>query len=104
MSQVPRLRRRANQKHFLARLAPEKRGVSRSSRTLSAGCDGRFGLRHDEPQAKRMAKSCGPDISTLISSRRDDPPAMVARKPDSPRRARRKPLKPFARGMPGEPV
>src|SRR5579864_8198649 len=37
----------------------------------------------------------------------DDPPAMVTIKPGSPGRARRKPLKPFAQGMPGvsgEPV
>jgi hypothetical protein len=32
-----------NQKHHPRRPALDKRGASRSSRTLSAGCDGRFG-------------------------------------------------------------
>jgi hypothetical protein len=31
---------------------------------------------------KRTVKSCGPDASTLALSRRSDPPAMVATKPD----------------------
>jgi hypothetical protein len=30
----------------------------------------------------RTVKSCGPDASTLASSRRDNPLAMVARQPD----------------------
>src|SRR5215217_7110155 len=50
----------------------------------------------------RMAKSCGPDASTLASSfavTRDD----GDNKARSPRRARRKPLKPLRAGMPGEP-
>ena len=50
--------------------------------------------------SSRTAKSCGPDIPTLISSWRDDPPVMVAKKPGSPGRARRKPLKPIAQGVP----
>jgi hypothetical protein len=84
-----------------------KRGASRSSRTLGAGCDGRGRCRYDERQRQRTAKSRGPDIPTLISSWRDHPPVMVARKPGSPGRARRKPLKPFAQGRPiakGVPV
>ena len=49
--------------------ARTKRGVSRSSRTLGAGCDGRFGnARRAWP--KRAAKSCGPDLPTLGSSLR----------------------------------
>src|SRR5215208_1763118 len=49
----------------------------------------------------RMAKSCGPDASTLASSfavTRDD----GDKKARSPGRARRKPLKPLRAGMPGE--
>ena len=61
-----RLSCRANHWSKLARLAPEKRGVSRSSRTLGAGCDGRFGRRKTSA-AKRAAKSCGPDPPTLGS-------------------------------------
>jgi hypothetical protein len=46
---------------------PEKRGVSRSSRTLGAGCDGRDGLvRRTRPT--RTAKPCGPGAPTLASS------------------------------------
>src|SRR5579871_47938 len=45
------------------------RGVSRSSRTLSAGCDGR-GWRARRVRQTRTAKSCGPDIPTLISNGR----------------------------------
>jgi hypothetical protein len=36
-----RLRRRANHGQLSARSVPARRGVSRSSRTLDAGCDGR---------------------------------------------------------------
>ena len=48
----------------------------------------------------RTAKSCGPDIPTLISSRPmmlRITPVTVARKPGSPRRSRKKPLKPLCR-------
>ena len=44
-----------------------KRGVSRSSRTLGGGCDGRR-RRVDEGAWLRTAKSCGPDTPTLVSS------------------------------------
>ena len=58
-----------------------QRGVSRSSRTLGAGCGGR-GLRQATNDVDpRTAKSCGPDAPTLASSRRSSPPATVARKP-----------------------
>jgi len=99
--------RSANHRHHLGRSVPDKRGASRSSRTLGAGCDGRGRCRYDERQRQRTAKSRGPDIPTLISNWRDHPPVMVARKPGSPGRARRKPLKPFAQGRPiakGVPV
>jgi hypothetical protein len=45
----------------------EQRGVSRSSRTWSAGCGGRR-RRADECAGLRTAKSCGPDAPTLASS------------------------------------
>jgi len=60
--------------------ALEQRGVSRSSRTLGAGCGGRGCARRRGVQP-RTAKSCGPDAPTLASSWRDDPPAMVAKQP-----------------------
>jgi hypothetical protein len=51
---------------------PSRRGVSRSSRTLGAGCGGRFQCRRDQivrtNALKRTAKSCGPDAPTLVSS------------------------------------
>jgi hypothetical protein len=43
------------------------RGVSRSSRTLGAGCDGR-GSDARRAALLRTAKSCGPDAPTLASS------------------------------------
>ena len=79
-----------------------KRGVSRSSRTLAGGCDGRIGSQRafcawtNEPV--RTAKSCGPDTPTLVPSRREMiAPTRGARKPGSPGRARRTPLKPSRR-------
>src|SRR5438552_2137660 len=46
-----------------------KRGVSRSSRTLGAGCDGRGGVAR-RATTSRTAKPCGPDAPTLASSLR----------------------------------
>jgi hypothetical protein len=52
----------------------------------------------------RMAKSCGPDVSTLASSWRKKTSAGDGdKKARSPGRARRKPLKPSRAGMPGDP-
>src|SRR6201999_3458872 len=54
----------------------------------------------DECTSKRTAKSCGPDIPTLISSGRQCSRTAACdgdNKPGSPRRARRKPLKPLRR-------
>jgi hypothetical protein len=45
------------------------RGALRTSSTWSAGCDGR-GMSLDEGRCARTAKPCGPDIPTLMSSRR----------------------------------
>src|SRR5581483_8574531 len=63
----------------------------------------------DERCLKRTAKACGPDASTLALTRDNawHCAGTVTKKPGSPGRARRKPLKPFAQGMPecfGEPV
>jgi hypothetical protein len=68
----------------------------------NVGCGMRWTRRPaDERCLSRTAKSCGPDTPTLVSSWRRClrvTPMMVAIKPGSPGRARRKPLKPFARG------
>ena len=65
-------------------------------------------VRRTGALAKRTAKSCGPDIPTLISSLQvDDLASDGGKKARSPGRARRKPLKPFAQGVPdrfGVPV
>ena len=50
-----------------SRVLTHKRGASRSSRTLGAGCDGR-GNSQDERCYPRTAKPCGPDAPTLASS------------------------------------
>src|ERR1700731_1170448 len=58
----------------------------------------------DEGVGSRTAKSCGPDIPTLMSSWRQClliALMMVANKPGSPGRARHRPLKPFACGNAG---
>ena len=73
------------------------RGVSRSSRTLDAGSGGRFGASR-RTALTRTAKSCGPDIPTLISSGRQCLRIAACdgdNKPGSPGRSRRKPLKPL---------
>jgi hypothetical protein len=78
---------------------PIKRDVSRSSRTLGAGCDGRVGAAWRAAQA-RTAKSCGPDIPMLMPSRQDDDLSSDGDNKAGLRGARRKPLKPIARGRP----
>src|SRR5579871_3995924 len=64
-----------------------KRGASRSSRTLGAGCDGCGWCQAREPLRRtkhhpHTAKSCGPDASTLASRRRINPPVTVTKTPD----------------------
>jgi hypothetical protein len=94
-----------------------KRGVSRSSRTLGAGCDGRLGATDERVLSGRRSRvvltprrwrqlammwRCRPFGPT-----RRHHAGMVARKPGSPGRARKNPLKPIAQGVPalsGEPV
>jgi hypothetical protein len=56
-------------------------GAFRDRHERGAGCGGR-GRAFDEWRVRRTAKSCGPDISTLMSSWWSSLPAMVARKPD----------------------
>jgi len=89
-----------NQKHLPALSRLTKRGVSRSSRTLGAGCGGRFGGARRAAR-KRTAKSCGPGIPTLMSSLRGDDLAgdggKKARSPGSSKET----VKTIAQGMPG---
>jgi len=62
---------------------PTKRGVSRSSQNVGAGGGGRSGVERRTTKL-RTAKSCGPDIPTLISSGRQCyalRPAMVTTSP-----------------------
>jgi hypothetical protein len=94
---------------------PHKRGASRSSRTLGAGCGGRGGVTRRMTRP-RTAKPCGPDAPTLASSLRNgdvSPNRLTRRAGDggkrarSPGRARSRPLKPLRRECrvtPGEPV
>jgi hypothetical protein len=65
----------------------------------------RGGMRRTQRRARRAmllrtAKSCGPDISTLVSSLRSFPQATVAKEPDR-RGEREVSRKTIARGMPG---
>src|SRR5690348_4923026 len=69
-----------------------KRGVSRSSRTLAAGCDGRLGFTgrvKREPDGKGVW-SWSPDAGVKLLARRSRE-TTVATKPGSPGRARYKP-------------
>ena len=77
-----------------------KRGASRSSRTLGAGCGGRNG---DARRAalKRTAKACGPDAPTLASRSRDYPANDGGKRARSPGRARIS-RKTIAQGMPAD--
>jgi hypothetical protein len=110
-------------------IPPHQRGVSRSSRTRGADavdaaafCARRDCRAGDEPVSdrqasgremlQRTAKSCGPDAPTLASSSRScvGPTGLRqnisaddgGKRARSPRRARRKPLKPLRAGMPGD--
>ena len=72
---------RANQVHSFRRPALTKRGVSRSSRTWGAGCDGRSNVT-DECVCFRTAKSCGfgaPTLALTLGVKR--PGGTVANKP-----------------------
>jgi hypothetical protein len=76
-----------------------ERGVSRSSRTWSAGCDGRCRCVR-RTQRERTAKSCGLDASTLafnLAMKLALHAGDGGNKARSPERARSKPLKPLRR-------
>jgi hypothetical protein len=82
-----------------------KRGASRSSRTLGAGCGGRGSVRRARMRAgrmtlKRTAKSCGSDAPMLASSLREDAQATVSNKPGH-RGEREVSRKTIAQGRPG---
>jgi hypothetical protein len=80
LQKIFRFRRRANHLYDFAPSRLDKRGASRWSRTLSAGCDGRGGaLRRSA--SMRTAKPCGPDVPTLALRSRKYPRTTVARKP-----------------------
>src|SRR5258706_3393027 len=83
-----------------------KRGASRSSRTLGAGCGGRGSVRRAQMRAGRMtlmrtAKSCRSDAPMLASSLREGAQATVSNKPGH-RGEREVSRKTIARGMPGD--
>jgi hypothetical protein len=75
-----------------------KRGVSRSSRTLGAGCGGR-GCAIDEQRVRRTAKSCGPDAPALASSLQNHSQATVTIKPVTGESAKET-VKTIAQGRP----
>jgi hypothetical protein len=96
--------------HRLIPCIPSRmRGVSRSSRTLGAGCGGRgsvvapFGA--DERRSLRTAKSCGSDAPMLASSSRGASflRATVTIKPVTGE-ITEETVKTIARGKPGVPV
>ena len=94
-----KLRASPNQRHRPRVPSRFTRGVSRSSRTSGAGCDGRFSVRQTSaPESGRRSR-------VVLTPRRwrqvarNDPRGDGGNKARSPGRARRKPLKPFAQGM-----
>ena len=88
----------------MAFVPARERDVSRSSRTLGWGCDGRGSVvtrfARGRTAMLRTAKSCGPDAPTLASSSREAKLLWGdgGKQARSPGRARRKPLKPLRRG------
>ena len=95
-----RFPRRANHLYKLAPSRVPSRGVSRSSRTLGAGCGGRFGA-FDEWRVKRTAKSCGPDAPTLASSWRKRFRWRQWQESPVTGESAKETVKTIARGMPG---
>jgi hypothetical protein len=95
-----------NQRHHPRRPALDQEGASRSSRTLSAGCDGRFGDAHGFVRtngADADAKARGPGLPTLRSSSLGlrGSRAMGANKPGS-QGERAISVKTIAQGMPDD--
>ena len=103
---ICRLCRRANQWSPLRASRPDQEGRFAIVTNVGSGCDGRVGAAR-RAASSRTAKSCGPDVSTLISSRRNASRGDGGKKARSPERARSKPLKPIAQEKPdrfGGPV
>jgi hypothetical protein len=81
-----------------------RRGVSRSSRTLGAGCDGRFRCER-RTHRRRTAKSCGSGVPTLTLSWRrcfGIAPITETESPVSGKSAKET-VKTVARGKPDDP-
>ena len=64
--EIFRLRRRANQRYYFARLTRQEGRLAIVTKR-AVGCGGR-GCADDERHVRRTAKSCGPDTPTLVSS------------------------------------
>jgi hypothetical protein len=91
---------RANHLYKLAPSRAHSRGVSRSSRTLGAGCGGRLGAARRAAR-KRTAKSCGPDAPTLASSWRKRFRWRQWQESPVTGESAKETVKTIARGMPG---
>ncbi len=78
---------------YASSLARDGMRWTRWLRETIAACRGRRSRVVLAP--RRWGQAGGLAMSALAGSTRRDPPARVARKPGSPRRARRKPLKPL---------
>ena len=91
-----------NQRHISRRPAPLEEG--RFAIVTNVGCGMRWTRWHGGRTClSRTVKSCGPDASTLALNRRKKSADDGDNKARSPGRARRKSLKPFARGKPDLP-
>jgi hypothetical protein len=77
------------------------RDVSRSSKTLGAGCGGR-GWRQGRTALTRTEKSCGPGAPTLVSSSRKDTAQRRWQKSPVTGESTKETVKTIARGMPGD--
>jgi len=77
-----------------------ERGVSRSSRTWEAGCDGRFGGAR-RAALMRTAKSCGPDAPTLALSSSEVSDGRRWQQGPVTEEITKETVKTMARGMPG---
>ncbi len=98
LRKIFRLTCRANQWFLFTRLA-SIRGTLAIVTNVGRDAVDAFGAQ-DECINKRTAKSCGPDVPTLVSSWRQCSRIVADdgdNKPGSPRRSRRKPLKPLRR-------
>ena len=111
---MPQLIFSANQSHLPRRPALIKRGASRSSRTLGAGCDGRYGTQDEVRRSGRrsrvvltprrwrqvgddgLQRTCD-DASHHTGDDASHRTGDGGNKARSPGRARRKPLKPLRR-------